>query len=314
MVVIVAVFYFFTLLAPPGSLRVPLHVVDIPACACNGVQNTLACELVRPNDLNVSSQTFVNSTITFQNRIYGAQVCFVVNTNGDRQVVEARIWAAGSYNSEMTSIFTMMGFVLWTVLGTGTALLYSMRCLHVGFAVALPGIALPILAGSLFRNVDITGLPAVLILVICFPATLASILGVTWTSERNKRMLFVKSRKIKCLLQQKDDEIKSKSSQVRTMYRKLLAAQETVVRVMAESDAVLRPFELSHTDLDFGEEEKTRLGEGSFGTVYRAVLRGTCNVAVKTMRVSKISEDELTKFKSELLASASKSKQARRII
>ena len=46
------------------------------------------------------------------------------------------------------------------------------------------------------------------------------------------------------------------------------------------------------------------IGEGAFGTVYHGVLRGEHQVAVKTMRVAKITEDELTKFRSELIIMA----------
>ena len=41
-----------------------------------------------------------------------------------------------------------------------------------------------------------------------------------------------------------------------------------------------------------------------FGTVYKATLKGKHEVAVKTMRVAKITEEELAKFKSELIIMA----------
>ena len=41
-----------------------------------------------------------------------------------------------------------------------------------------------------------------------------------------------------------------------------------------------------------------------FGTVFKATLRGEHEVAVKTMRVAKITERELSKFKAELIIMA----------
>ena len=147
-------------------------------------------------------------------------------------------------------------------------------------------------------------------LALIYPLLLAIILGTSWISEKQKRRIFLKDRRIDRLLAEKDakisdqtTEIRTKESEVKTMKRKLHAAQEKITQVMAESDAVLRPYALAHDDIDFGENEKTPLGEGSFGTVFRAVLRGTTDVAVKTMRVSKIDERVLAQFKSELLAS-----------
>ena len=101
----------------------------------------------------------------------------------------------------------------------------------------------------------------------------------------------------------KSFEIQKKNSKLMSMKQKLHAAQATIALVMAESNTMLKPFELSHDEIDFGKV-LTKLGEGSFGTVYRAILRGTIDVAVKTMRVAKVVEIELVKFKSELLVSA----------
>ena len=70
-------------------------------------------------------------------------------------------------------------------------------------------------------------------------------------------------------------------------------------KVMAEQGSVLRPYEIPYQDLEFGEEDV--LGAGAFGTVYKGMLRGKTDVAIKTMRISKITERELTNFKKELI-------------
>ena len=67
---------------------------------------------------------------------------------------------------------------------------------------------------------------------------------------------------------------------------------------MAEEGSVLRHYEIPYQDLAYGKE---KIGAGAFGTVYKGVLRGEIDVAIKTMRVSKITEHELSNFKSELI-------------
>ena len=64
-----------------------------------------------------------------------------------------------------------------------------------------------------------------------------------------------------------------------------------IEEVMAQEGSLLKRYEIPYVDLVFGKE----LGAGSFGTVYKAVLRGDIDVAVKTMRVSKITKEELNK-------------------
>ena len=68
---------------------------------------------------------------------------------------------------------------------------------------------------------------------------------------------------------------------------------------METEDKMLKPFAIAFSDLSLG----ATLGEGSFGTVMKGVLRGSIPVAVKTLRVTKISSEVLNKFKLELRVS-----------
>ena len=45
------------------------------------------------------------------------------------------------------------------------------------------------------------------------------------------------------------------------------------------------------------------MGEGSFGTVYEGTLRGETAVAIKTMRVEKVTPSVVRKFRAEIIAS-----------
>ena len=78
---------------------------------------------------------------------------------------------------------------------------------------------------------------------------------------------------------------------------------------MNDGGTLLAAFELPYGSLSFGPD-CISLGEGSFGTVFKATLRGEHSVAVKTIRVSKIDERVLAKFKSELLASTARHSRA----
>ena len=94
--------------------------------------------------------------------------------------------------------------------------------------------------------------------------------------------------------------IRKKESEIVEMKKKVAAATELVNKVMAQEKATLAAYEIKFADLELFE----LLGEGSFGRVVRGTLRGEHEVAVKTMRIAKITEEELEKFKRELTVRA----------
>ena len=65
---------------------------------------------------------------------------------------------------------------------------------------------------------------------------------------------------------------------------------------MEEGGTVLGKYSIAYADLDLGES----IGEGSFGTVYKGTLRGEQRVAIKTMRMDKVTPDAVGKFKAEI--------------
>ena len=69
-----------------------------------------------------------------------------------------------------------------------------------------------------------------------------------------------------------------------------------VIEAMESEEAMLKHFAVSFGDLDLG----ATLGEGTFGTVVKGVLRGNIPVAVKTLRMTKLSSEVLDSFKHEL--------------
>ena len=56
-------------------------------------------------------------------------------------------------------------------------------------------------------------------------------------------------------------------------------------KVMEQGGTVLDQYAIPYDDICFGPT----IGEGSFGTVLEGLLRGETKVAVKTMRVEKVS-------------------------
>ena len=75
-------------------------------------------------------------------------------------------------------------------------------------------------------------------------------------------------------------------SQAKTaeMEKKLKMARRPVDRVMKEEGSLLDRYELPFEDIVSAHE----IGQGAFGTVFKGLLRGTIDVALKTMRVGKI--------------------------
>ncbi len=98
------------------------------------------------------------------------------------------------------------------------------------------------------------------------------------------------------IINEKSHELRSNRMQLAEMKITLANAQKMVTKAMESEEAMLKPFAIAFSDLDLG----ATLGEGSFGTVKKGVLRGNITVAVKTLRVTKISSTVLNKFKQEL--------------
>ena len=86
------------------------------------------------------------------------------------------------------------------------------------------------------------------------------------------------------------------------MKRSLAKVQRMVTTAMESEENMLKPFAIKFSDLVLGDT----LGEGSFGTVVKGMLRGNIAVAVKTLRVTKLSSEVLDKFKQELKVRAAR--------
>ena len=68
---------------------------------------------------------------------------------------------------------------------------------------------------------------------------------------------------------------------------------------MEQGGTVLDQFTIRYSDIEFGPS----IGEGAFGTVYKGSLRGGTAVAIKTMRVTKVTKKIVANFRAEIIAS-----------
>ena len=93
---------------------------------------------------------------------------------------------------------------------------------------------------------------------------------------------FRKGHKVEALTQ---DLLQSKANasnlrkQRDRLQTSLAEAQKVIAKVAEEGGSLLDPYRLYHADIIFSE---TKLGEGAFGTVFKAEFRGKV-VAVKTV-------------------------------
>ena len=75
------------------------------------------------------------------------------------------------------------------------------------------------------------------------------------------------------------------------MFERLEEAKTLVNEVMSQGGTILDQYSIKHTDLTFGSS----IGMGSFGTVFKGTLRGVITVAIKTMRVDKVTKQVVSK-------------------
>ena len=99
-------------------------------------------------------------------------------------------------------------------------------------------------------------------------------------------------------LRVKSTQVKLQSKVIAHTNAELAVAQSVVAQVMAEGGTALDQYKIKHTDLALGKP----IGEGAFGTVYAAKLRGEA-VAVKTIRSTKISKHTVKSFRDEIVIS-----------
>ena len=60
-------------------------------------------------------------------------------------------------------------------------------------------------------------------------------------------------------------------------------------------DMRMQPYLIRYADLEFGE----KLGEGSFGEVRRGTLRGSDDVAIKRVRITRVNDASVADFRAE---------------
>jgi len=151
---------------------------------------------------------------------------------------------------------------------------------------------------STFENVDPV---PVLVALVTGLAMLALISLSVLFSRYRKRNVVVVSLQSSIKNASRDRLEMEASNQARDLEladlkRSLAKAQQMVVKAMESEESMLKPFSITFSELDLGAS----LGEGAFGTVLKGVLRGNIPVAVKTLRVTKLTSEVLNKFKQEL--------------
>ncbi len=126
-----------------------------------------------------------------------------------------------------------------------------------------------------------------------------AVITIVHRQRRATKVLALERNKVvakETLIKKKSKEIESNKRELAKMRLSLAMAEKMVTEAMMNEEGMLKPFAIPYEDLAFGR----KLGEGSFGTVFKALLREVIPVAIKTLRVTKITAEVLDKFKAEL--------------
>ena len=139
--------------------------------------------------------------------------------------------------------------------------------------------------------------------IVDLNATLIPLYIVERSGSRNEFFLQLRSSKKAVLLAEKavllEAHSQKKEAEIVRMQSELNGAQKLIKSVMDVQGDLLSPYELRYDEI----EQQGKLGEGAFGTVYKGVLRGSTAVAIKTMRIGKVTEQRLAEFKREIIVS-----------
>ena len=134
------------------------------------------------------------------------------------------------------------------------------------------------------------------IAVASFIAVSGAVYGAVAMARRRKiqtKIVAIEQQSSKALerVASAELQITKEQSKVREMGKQLADARQLVEKSMAQEGSILGRYQIPYADLKMYDS----IGEGAFGTVFKAVLRGELAVAVKTMRVSKITEEQMDK-------------------
>ena len=165
------------------------------------------------------------------------------------------------------------------------------------------------LGGSLLRLADVSGCASIgdpskavtetprrklIVIIISAVFVIALTVALLFFFKHRKSAAAVAA--VNASLRRKNAELSEKEASLKRIKESLIHAQKIVNKVMEEGGSAIDCYSINYNDIELGKP----LGEGSFGTVHRGILRGDQVVAVKMMRTGKITDAKIRAFKSEI--------------
>jgi len=192
-------------------------------------------------------------------------------------------------------------YSIWVTLTLSCMLLFRLRFKHCVVVVVLPGLVHMILTVQFAVG---TGAftPSVMAFtfVITYVPGVAVCIATPYAAEMSQYANYLMHRA-------KDEDLAFQASTIarqkvviRRTTTQALQAQQRIDACIEEGGTVLEQMSLVMRDLTVWGQ----IGEGSFGIVYRGMLRGQTPVAIKNIRVGKITKKTLFKFRAEILTMA----------
>ncbi len=139
------------------------------------------------------------------------------------------------------------------------------------------------------------GISATTVVVIVLLALAGGVLAVAAVLRSSKKKVTKLTLNFDSRIQSANKMLQEERLAKEQLEGNLAEAKKVILKIAKEGGSILHDYKIKHSALTFGD----KLGEGGFGTVYRGKFNDM-EVAIKTVRTTKVTEDVVRGFLGEM--------------